>query len=67
MQTLQKLHELRCRHLVALLPDGIGEHDGARYMVMELAGPNMADLMTASSVHWDEATILRAGKTHTLP
>lgn len=62
MQTLQKLHELGCRHLVALLPDGLGEHDGSRYMVMELAGPNMADLQPAGpDVHWDPALVVRAG------
>ena len=41
------------------MPDGFGEHDGLRYMVMELAGSNMADMQAAA--RWDPVTILRAG------
>ena len=62
LQALVKLHELKCRHLVALVPNAYHEHDGAGYIVMELAGPNMADSQPNNpSIRWDPVTILQAG------
>ncbi|KAK9799350.1 hypothetical protein WJX73_009062 [Symbiochloris irregularis] len=62
-KTLQKLQELGCKQLLAVLPDGVGEHEGVNYMVMELAGPNLADLQGAArDSRLDADTAIRAGQ-----
>ena len=63
VQTLQKLQELGCQQLLAVLPDGTGEHEGVNFMVMELGGPNLAELQTsAKDSRLDAGIAIRAGQ-----